>query len=52
LLIYVPFLSQAFETAPLELAEWVLVVALAATVVPVLEIVKWMVRRGWFGPLV
>jgi len=51
LLIYVPFLSQAFETAPLELVEWALVVALAATVVPALEIVKWMVRRGWFGPI-
>jgi P-type Ca2+ transporter type 2C len=51
LLFYVPFLSQAFGTAPLELAEWALVVALAASVVPVLEVVKWMVRRGWFGPL-
>jgi P-type Ca2+ transporter type 2C len=51
LLIYVPFLSQAFETAPLDLAEWALVVALAASVVPALEVVKWMVRRGWFGPI-
>jgi hypothetical protein len=27
------------------------VIALAATVVPVLEVVKWMARRGWFGPM-
>jgi Ca2+-transporting ATPase len=49
LLIYVPFLSEAFDTAALPMAEWVLVLALAATVMPVLELVKWMVRRGWFG---
>jgi Ca2+-transporting ATPase len=51
LLVYVPFLSDAFGIAQLEPADWVLTLALAATVVPVLELVKWMVRRGWFGPL-
>ncbi len=51
LLIYVPFLSEAFGTTSLALADWVLVVALAATVVPVLESVKWMVRRGWYGAI-
>ena len=24
-------------------------VVLAVTIVPVLELAKWMVRRGWFG---
>jgi Ca2+-transporting ATPase len=47
----VPFLSAAFDTVPLPLAEWALVLALAASVMPVLELVKWMVRRGWFGPI-
>jgi Ca2+-transporting ATPase len=51
LIVYVPLLSEAFDTAGLALADWVLVVGLAATVVPVLEAVKWLVRRGWFGPL-
>ena len=51
ILIYVPFLSQAFGTAPLALADWVLVIVLAATVMPVLEVTKWMVRRGWFGSI-
>jgi Ca2+-transporting ATPase len=50
-ILYVPFLSEAFDTAPLPLMDWVLVFGLAATIVPLLEIVKWMVRRGWFGPL-
>jgi Ca2+-transporting ATPase len=51
LILYVPFLSEAFDTAPLQGGDWLLVIGLAATVVPVLELVKWMVRRGWFGPL-
>jgi hypothetical protein len=25
---------------------------LAFTIVPVVEVVKWMVRRGWFGEIV
>jgi hypothetical protein len=28
---------------------WMALVALAATVSPVLELVKWLQRRGWFG---
>jgi Ca2+-transporting ATPase len=51
LLIYVPFLSEAFDTTALPLVEWALVLALAASVMPLLELVKWMARRGWFGPL-
>jgi Ca2+-transporting ATPase len=50
-ILYVPFLAEAFDTAPLQGGDWLLVIGLAATVVPVLELVKWMVRRGWFGPL-
>ena len=51
MILYVPFLSDAFGTAPLSLTDWLVVTVLAASVVPVLELVKWMVRRGWFGPL-
>jgi Ca2+-transporting ATPase len=50
-ILYVPFLAEAFGVAALSLSDWLLVTALAATVVPVLEAVKWMARRGWFGPL-
>jgi Ca2+-transporting ATPase len=51
LILYVPFLSEAFDVAALSLTDWMLVLVLSASVVPVLELVKWMVRRGWFGPL-
>jgi Ca2+-transporting ATPase len=51
LILYVPVLSEAFDTAVLPLTDWMLVLVLAASIVPVLESVKWMVRRGWFGPL-
>lgn len=49
LIIYVPFLHKPFGTFSLPLVDWLIVVSFALTVVPVLEVVKWMVRRGWFG---
>jgi hypothetical protein len=30
-------------------ADWALVIAVALSVVPVLETVKWMIRRQWLG---
>lgn len=52
LIIYVPVLNEPFGTFPLPLMDWVIVLAAAFTVSPVLEIAKWMERRGWFGSLV
>ncbi len=49
LIIYVPFLHKPFGTFSLPLFDWVVVVVLSVTVVPVLETVKWMIRRGWLG---
>jgi Ca2+-transporting ATPase len=49
LIVYVPFLQEPFGTYPLTLNEWLLIAALAVTIVPVLETAKWMERRGWFG---
>ena len=50
LLIYVPFLSEAFDTVPLSLGEWLLVAGLAASVIPVLELVKSLtVSNGVIG---
>ena len=51
-IIYVPFLHEPFGTFALPAADWLIVMLLALTVTPVLEISKWMVRRGWFGRLV
>ena len=50
-IIYVPFLHDAFGTYYLPLVDWLIVGGLALTIVPVLELAKWMVRRGWFGTL-
>jgi Ca2+-transporting ATPase len=51
LVVYVPFLHQPFGTFSLPLVDWLIILALAASVVPVLEMAKWMERRGWFGRL-
>ena len=40
---------RTFSLSP---ADWLLTTALAFSIVPVLEAVKWMARRGWFGELV
>ncbi len=51
LIIYVPFLHDAFGTYYLPLVDWVIISGLAFTIVPVLELAKWMERRGWFGKM-
>jgi Ca2+-transporting ATPase len=51
LIVYLPFLQSAFGTYSLSIADWTLVVGLALTIVPILELGKWMIRRGWLGPL-
>ncbi len=51
LIIYVPFLHDAFGTFYLPFVDWVIIIVLAFTIVPVLELAKWMERRGWFGKL-
>lgn len=45
LIIYMPFLQIPFKTVALSYAEWAVVAGAAATVVPVLEITKWLFRR-------
>jgi Ca2+-transporting ATPase len=51
LIIYLPFLHDAFGTFYLPILDWAIVFCLALTIVPVLELAKWMVRRGWLGKL-
>ena len=51
LIIYLPFLHDAFGTFYLPLVDWLIVIGLAFTVSPVLELAKWMERRGWFGKM-
>ena len=50
--MYVPIFQRAFGTFSFGPADWLLAAALAFSIVPVVEVVKWMARRGWFGELV
>jgi Ca2+-transporting ATPase len=51
MIMYVPFLQDAFGTSALSVAEWLALFGVAASVVPVVETAKWMERRGWFGEM-
>ena len=50
-LVYLPLLHGPMGTYALPLADWLVIVPVAFSVVPVLELVKWMGRRGWLGQL-
>jgi len=49
-IVYTPALQPLFRTSPLPLADWAIVLVLSASVTPVLELGKWLVRRNAFGP--
>jgi Ca2+-transporting ATPase len=51
LIVYLPFLQEPFGTFNLPLNHWLITFLLAFTVSPVLEIAKWLERRGWFGKM-
>jgi Ca2+-transporting ATPase len=51
LIVHVPFMEKAFGTYNLPLSDWTIAAGLALTILPILELAKWMVRRGWFGKL-
>jgi P-type Ca2+ transporter type 2C len=46
LVIYVPFLQHPFRTTALSLNDWLVILAAALSLWPVLELGKWAVRRG------
>ena len=45
LVVYLPFLQRAFGTFSLTWQDWTIIVALAFSVSPVLELTKWLGRR-------
>lgn len=49
LILYVPALQKPFGTYGLSLTEWAIIIGISLTISPVLELAKWMERRGWFG---
>ena len=50
-IVYIPILQEPFGTFTFDWTDWSLTVVLAFTVVPVLEGVKWLERRGVLGEL-
>lgn len=51
LIVYLPTLHEPFNTYSLPLLDWAIVLGLAVTIMPVLELVKWFERKGWLGKL-
>ncbi|HWS88944.1 MAG TPA: cation-translocating P-type ATPase [Pyrinomonadaceae bacterium] len=51
LILYVPFLGRVFGTYAITTTDWLVIVAAAFTISPVLELAKWAERRGWLGEL-
>jgi Ca2+-transporting ATPase len=47
--IYLPLAQKFLGTFSLPVNDWLILVGLALTIFPVLELVKWLERRGWFG---
>jgi Ca2+-transporting ATPase len=50
LVVELPLLQGAFGTTGLSLDEWLLAAACAATILPVLELAKWLIRHGVLEP--
>ncbi len=48
-IVYLPFLQQPFGKFTFACSDWALAGALAFTIVPVLELVKWLQRSGCLG---
>ncbi|MBI4525659.1 MAG: HAD-IC family P-type ATPase [Deltaproteobacteria bacterium] len=48
-IVYIPFFQMLFGTFSLSVLDWTIIVAPALTISPVLEIVKWLERRGLFA---
>lgn len=48
-IVYTPFLHKPFGTFNLTPSDWMLATLLAFSILPVLEVVKWLARRGWLG---
>ena len=46
-IVYLPFMHKPFGTFALPLTVWPVLLGTAFTIVPVLEALKWAIRRGW-----
>jgi Ca2+-transporting ATPase len=51
LIVFLPALHVPFGTHTLSVQDVLIVAGVAITIVPVLEVTKWMERRGWLGAM-
>jgi len=51
LILYVPFLREVFGTYALSFEDWLIVAGVALTISPLLEAVKWLIRRRLLGDM-
>ncbi len=51
LIVYLPVLHEPFGTFALNVDDWIVVGLVALTVMPILELTKFLVRRRVFGLL-
>jgi Ca2+-transporting ATPase len=50
-IVYMPFFQRLLGTFSMSAADWIAIIALALTITPALEFIKWLARRGWLGKL-
>ena len=50
-IVYLPFLQRLLGTFSLSAKDWALLIVLAFTITPALELFKWLARRGSLGKL-
>ena len=48
-IVSLPFLRVPFSTFPMTFGDWLIVTLCALTIIPVIEAVKWCIRKGLFG---
>jgi Ca2+-transporting ATPase len=51
LIVYVPFSQMLLGTFSMGAKDWMLIIGLAVTITPALELTKWLARRGCLGKL-
>ncbi|MGE5215806.1 MAG: cation-translocating P-type ATPase [Chloroflexota bacterium] len=47
--VYAPFMQRPLRTFSLSPTDWAILFGVALSIFPVLESMKWLERRGWFG---
>jgi Ca2+-transporting ATPase len=50
-IIYVDLLQRAFGTFAMSAQDWLLILTMALSLTPIMELTKWLERRGCFAEL-